>query len=30
VPARLDRLADLAVHRLDRVGIPYETARCRL
>jgi hypothetical protein len=30
VPAGLDRLADLAVQRLDAVGIPYETARCRL
>jgi hypothetical protein len=26
----LDRLAQLAVERLDRVRIPYETARCRL
>ncbi len=30
VTAGLDRFADLAVERLDRVGIPYETARCRL
>jgi len=30
VSARLDRLADLAVQAFDRVGIPYETARCRL
>lgn len=28
--ARLDDLAQLAVECLDRVGIPYETARCRL
>src|SRR3954468_16863037 len=27
VAAGLDRLADLAVQPLDRVGIPYETAR---
>jgi hypothetical protein len=30
VAAGLDRLADLAVQALDGVGIPYETARCRL